>query len=148
MPDSIQEWQRGRAHFTDSTIIFCRHLDTSKKTPEIKLVLVENDKFEEVDAICEIQQTKMSLYGQRYPVIVQFYVGKKMRLKITHKEVLASNLFHLRFLSEISLTLNDGKSRKTLGLTEHLSPKRLKYRWIDWLLNMKIGKNGKGAFLP
>ncbi|NNE98374.1 MAG: hypothetical protein HKN25_05060 [Pyrinomonadaceae bacterium] len=148
IPDSIQEWQRGRAHFPDSTVIFCRHKDTSEIEPTTKLILVRQDTFEETDATCEVQQTKRDFYGLKYPSRMQFTVGKKARLRIKQKEVIDSNFFHLRFLSEITLSLNDGKPRKGLGITEHLAPKRLKNRWLDWFVNMRIGRNGKGSFLP
>lgn len=148
IPDSIHEWQRGRAHFPDATVIFCRHRDTSEDAPTTKLILVQNDEFEETQADCSIQQTKRDFYGLKYPSRMQFSVGKKSRLKVKQIEVIDSNFFHLRFLSEITLSLNDGKPRKTLGITEHLAPKRLKYRWLDWFVNMRIGRNGKGAFFP
>ncbi|MEJ7699617.1 MAG: hypothetical protein WKF71_08245 [Pyrinomonadaceae bacterium] len=48
----------------------------------------------------------------------------------------------------MTLTQADGTIRKTTGITEYLAPKVLKYRWLDWLTNMRIGRKGKGAFLP
>jgi hypothetical protein len=60
-------------------------------------------------------------------------------------ETIDSSFFYLRFLSEITLTLRDGKPRKSLGITELLKPKILKYRWLDFLINMRIGRSGKGA---
>lgn len=148
IPDSIQEWQRGRAHFPDATVIFCRHQDISEMEPTTKVILVQHDEFEETNAACDVQQTKRDFYGLKYPSRMQFKVGKKTRLRIKQKEVIDSNFFHLRFLSEITLSLNDGKPRKALGITEHLAPKRLKNRWLDWFVNMRIGRNGKGSFLP
>lgn len=148
IPDSIEEWQRGRAHFPDATVIFCRHQDISENEPTTKLILVQNDEFEEITATCEVQQTRRDFYGLKYPSRMQFAVGKKTRLRVKQKEVIDSNFFHLRFLSEVTLSLNDGKPRKALGITEHLAPKRLKYRWLDWFVNMRIGRDGKGSFLP
>ena len=71
-----------------------------------------------------------------------------MRLRVKQTKIIDSSFFYLRFLSEMTLTLRDGKPRQAIGITEYLKPKALKYRWLDWLTNMRIGRNGKGAFLP
>jgi hypothetical protein len=71
-----------------------------------------------------------------------------MRLRIKNNQIIDANFFYLRFLSEMTLTLRDGKPRKTIGITEYLAPKALKYGWLDWLVNLRIGRNGKGSYLP
>ncbi|MGI8545283.1 MAG: hypothetical protein ACR2MD_17625 [Aridibacter sp.] len=70
-----------------------------------------------------------------------------VKLRVKQQNVVDSSFFYLRFLSEMTLTLRDGKPRKTIGFTEHLAPKALKYRWLDWLINMRIGRGGKSPFL-
>ena len=82
IPDSIQEWQRGRAHFPDATVIFCRHQDISENQPSTKLILVQNNELEETSALCDVQQTRRDFYGLKYPSRMQFKVGKKTRLRI------------------------------------------------------------------
>jgi hypothetical protein len=47
----------------------------------------------------------------------------------------------------MTLTLRDGRPRKTIGITEFMAPENLKHRWLDWITDMRIGKNGKAAFL-
>ena len=69
-------------------------------------------------------------------------------LIVKHKKVIDSSFFYLRFMSEMTLILPDGKPRRTVGITEYLAPKALKRRYLNFLINMRIGRNGKGSFLP
>ena len=68
-----------------------------------------------------------------------------LRLRVKPIKVIDSSFHYLRFLSEMTLTLRDGKPRKTTGISEYLSPKTLKYRWLNWWTDMRIGKDGKGS---
>jgi hypothetical protein len=70
-----------------------------------------------------------------------------MRLRVKPIKVIDSSFYYLRFLSEITLTLRDGVPRRTTGITEYLAPKTLKYRWLNWLSDMRTGRNGKGPRL-
>ncbi|MGI9036502.1 MAG: hypothetical protein ACR2GD_10750, partial [Pyrinomonadaceae bacterium] len=68
-------------------------------------------------------------------------------LNVQQIKPIDQSFFYLRFLSEARLKSRDGKIHEAYAVTEHLAPKILKYRWLDWLVNMRIGRNGKGAFL-
>jgi hypothetical protein len=79
---------------------------------------------------------------------MRFASEENLNLAVKHRKIIDSSFFYLRFLSEMNLTLGDGKTRQTLGITEYLAPKALKFRWLNWLINMRIGRGDKGSFLP
>lgn len=147
MPETIKDWHWGRAHFLDSTAVFYRYNEIGQK-PVNKLFVVRNGELRARDAACEEQTFSRDKFGIKYPERLRFVSEDNLRLRVKQTKIIDSSFFYLRFLSEMTLTLRDGKPRKTIGITEYLAPKALKYRWLDWLVNMRIGKNGKGSFLP
>jgi hypothetical protein len=50
-------------------------------------------------------------------------------------------------MGEATLTLRDGKPRRMPVMTEYLNPTALKFRWLDWMIDMRIGRNGRAALL-
>ncbi len=148
LPATVKDWQWGRAHFSDATAIFYRYKEIGSDKPLTKLFTISDGEFKEREVIFEEQQNfQRDKFGIKYPQRMRFVTQGGLRLRVKQTKVIDSSFFYLRFLSEMNLAFRDGKPRKTIGITEHLTPKVLKYRWLDWLINMRIGKDGKGAFL-
>ena len=148
LPETVSEWHWGRAHFADATAVFYRYNEIGEEQPTTKLLTVFDGALSDADARCEEQNFRRDKFGIKYPAHLNFISRDNIRLNIEQTKIIDSSFFYLRFLSEMTLTLLDGKTRKAVGLTELLAPKALKYRWLDWLTNMRIGRNGKGSFLP
>ena len=149
LPETVSDWQWGRAHFADTTAVFYRYNEIDKsKEPTTKLFVIKNDELRERDVSCEEQQFSRHIFGVKYPQHLNFVGEDGVKLEVKQNKIIDASFFYLRFLSEMTLTLPDGKTREAIGITEYLVPKALKYRWLDWLVNMRIGKNGKGSFLP
>lgn len=148
LPETVQDWQWGRAHFADATAVFYRYKEISTSEPVTKLYVVRHGELRQRDADYEEQTHARDKFGLKYPTRLRLITEDNMRLRVKQTETIDSSFFYLRFLSEMTLTLRDGKPRKAIGFTEHLAPRTLKYRWLDWLINMRIGRNGKGSFLP
>ncbi|MGI9055401.1 MAG: hypothetical protein ACR2F2_06310 [Pyrinomonadaceae bacterium] len=148
LPATVEDWQWGRAHFNDSTAVFYRYREIGAMNSVTKLMTVRNGQLRERDAGLSEENYSRHIFGIKYPQRMTFMTGDNMRLRVKQTRLIDASFFYLRFLSEMTLTLRDGKPRKTVGITEHLAPKALKLRWLDWLINMRIGKKGKGAFLP
>lgn len=148
LPKTVDDWQWGRAHFSDATAIFYRYKEHGERNPTTKLFTVCEGKLDECDAAYEEQDFKRDKFGIKYPTRLGFITDDNTRLRVKSVKIIDSSFFYLRFLSEMTLTLRDGTERTTIGITEYLAPKALKYRWLDWLTNMRIGRNGKGSFLP
>ena len=148
LPDTVADWQWGRAHFADATAVFYRYKELGEENSVTKFLTICDGELRERDAEFEEQNFSRHIFGIKYPQRLRFVSHDKMSLRVKQTKLLDASFFYLRFLSEMTLTLRDGKPRKTIGITEHLAPKALKLRWLDWLINMRIGKKGKGAFLP
>lgn len=140
LPETIEFWQWGRAHFSDATAVFIRYKEIGSDEIVSKLYVVRNGEFRKRDATFEDQQFSRDIFGIKYPNRLRFVSEDNMRLRVKQNKVIDSSFFYLRFLSEMTLTLRDGKPRKTIGITEQLCPKMLNYRWLDWLIDMRIGK--------
>jgi hypothetical protein len=140
--ETIESLQWGRAHFADATAVFFRLREVGKEESTAKLFVIRNGELRNRDAEFKAQNFSRQLFGIKYPNRLRFASHDNMRLRVKQTDLLDSSLFNLRFLSEMTLTLRDGKPRKTLGITEHLAPKALKYRWLDWLTNLRINRKG------
>lgn len=147
LPQTVQDWQWGRAHFSDATAVFYRYKECSDAPAVTKLLTIRDGNLREHDAEFEEQQMKRDIFGIKFPQRMTFMAEDNARLRVKQIKTIDSSFFYLRFLSEMTLTLRDGKPRKAIGITELLSPKTLKYRWLDWMVNMRIGRQGKGAIL-
>ena len=148
LPETVSEWQWGRAHFPDATAVFYRYREIGEEFPTTKLFIVRSGALRDRDAICEQRNFQRDKFGIKYPTRLSFMTEDNVRLRVKQIKTIDSSFFYLRFLSEMTLTLRDGKPRKVVGITEYLAPKALKYPWLDWLTNMRIGRDGKGSFLP
>lgn len=144
---TVRDWHWGRAHYSDSTAVFYRYWELGQQTPSTKLLVVKNGELRERAAEYQEQNYVRDKFGIRYPTRLRLISEDNMRLRVKPIKVIDSSFYYLRFLSEITLTLRDGVPRKTTGITEYLAPKTLKYRWLNWLSDMRTGRKGKGPRL-
>lgn len=142
MPNAIEFWQRGRAHFPDSTAIFFRYKELHAEKVTTKLLLAKGGKLIELDAQCDVQDQQRNIYGLKYPSHMQFISAKDPLLLVKHRKTIDSSFARIASICEITLSLNDGKTRKAIGITEYVSPNALKSRWLNWLTDRSI-RRGK-----
>jgi hypothetical protein len=146
--DSISSRCWGRAHYADATAVFlleCRPGEEASSST--KLLLVKNGEISQHAAICEQVRFKRDRFGIKYPTRLNFVSEDDVRLRVKPLRLFDSGFYTLRAHSEMNLTLRDGKLRKTIGITEHLVPKNMKYRLFRWFSDLKIGRNGRGSIL-
>jgi carotenoid 1,2-hydratase len=148
MPEIVSDWQWGRAHFHDSTAVFYRYMENGAAKATTKLFTVRDGTLRDRDSTYDEQNFARDVFGIKYPQRITLVTEDNIRLRVKQLKIIDASFFYLRFQSEMTLTLRDGKPRKTIGITEFLKPKTLKYNWLDWLTNMRIGRNGRGSFLP
>ena len=146
LPETVADWQWGRAHFADATAVFYRYKEIDG-APTTKLFTVRSDELRDCDSSYEETNFARDKFGIKYPQRLTL-VAEDAHLSVRQSKIIDSSFFYLRFLSEMTLTVGGEKPRQTIGITEFLNPKALKYQWLDWLTNMRIGRNGKGSFLP
>lgn len=147
VPADSNSLQWGRAHFADATAIFKVLNRDDESKPEANLLLVRNDELLHMRAECAQFRKRRSIFGISYPTRIRLADKENRKLRVKQIRLLESDFYYLRFLSEFTLTLRDGKPRKTLGITEQINPRLLKHRWLSPLLDMRIGKKGKSPFL-
>jgi hypothetical protein len=70
-----------------------------------------------------------------------------LALEVRQSRVVDRSYFYLRFLGEASLTTSDARTQHAPAITEHLAPRALRARWLDWLTSMRIGRHGRASFL-
>lgn len=148
LPETVSDWQWGRAHFNDATAVFYRYKETGEAAATTKFFTIRKGNLRDGNAIYEERNFKRDKFGIKYPTKMTFTSENDVQLKVKQNDLIDSSFFYLRFLSEMTLILPDEQPRKIVGITEYLQPKILKYRWLDWLVNMRIGRKGKGSFLP
>lgn len=148
LPAAVKNWQWGRAHFDDYTAVYYRYCELdSAITPLTKLFLIKDNKIEVFDAEYQEENFRRNIFGLKFPKQIKLAAENGVELNIQQVKSIDQSFFYLRFLSEANLKDSEGKIHEAFAITEHLDPKSLKYRWLDWLISMRIGKNGKGSFL-
>jgi carotenoid 1,2-hydratase len=148
LPATVAEWQWGRAHFADCTAIFYLYRELNQSQPTTRLYFVKDNKLSVSDAAFSAAANTRHLFGVKYPQQLEFLTADGCSLSVRQNRIIDASFFYLRFLSEMILETPDGRRHETIGITEHLAPRSLRYRWLDWLVNMRIGKQERGAFLP
>jgi carotenoid 1,2-hydratase len=148
LPETVSEWQWGRAHFSDATAVFYRYKEYGEAEATSKIFTVCDNKLIDRNAAYKEQNWQRDVFGIKYPTQLDFNTKDNLHLSVKQTDLIDKSFFYLRFISEMTLTLPDGKPHTAIGMTELLNPKALKYYWLDWLTNMRIGRNGKGSFLP
>ncbi|NOT47217.1 MAG: hypothetical protein HOP17_05640 [Acidobacteria bacterium] len=144
---TVKEWHWGRAHFADATAVFCRYAEIGQDEPKTQLMLVREGKLETFEAVSDEQDYVRDKYGIRYPTQLSIASKEGLRLETRPVKVIDSSFYHLRFLSSVQLSMPDGREHSTSGITEFIAPRALKYRWLNWLSDLRTGRNGKGSFL-
>ena len=147
LSSAVKKWQWGRAHFDDYTAVYYRYCERDCDQSLTKLFLIKDNKLEVFDARCEERKMRRNIFGVKFPKEIILTAGGGIELNIRQIKPIDESFFYLRFLSEAALKSADGEIHEAFAVTEHLAPKTLKYRWLDWLVNMRIGRNGKGSFL-
>jgi carotenoid 1,2-hydratase len=135
--------QWGRAHFSDRTVIFNMESDVENVATNADLILTRDGGMSISTARVEMQRLRRDKFGIRYPSRLSFLTDGDIRIfRVKPIETIESTFCKLRFLSEMTLVLRDGKLRKAIGISEIISPKNIKYRLFRWLSDLRIGKNG------
>lgn len=151
MPATVAEWQWGRVHFDDRTsMVFYRYREHGEQKAATHLFVVRNGEIESYNAQLKMTDVRRHHFGVRYPRDLEFMTderGGKTSLLISQRRVVEGSYFYLRFLADATLDAGDGRVQRAPALTEHLAPRAMRWRWLDWLTSMRIGRNGRTSFL-
>jgi carotenoid 1,2-hydratase len=151
MPATISEWQWGRVHFPKATAVFYSYRERNETKPVTRLYLIQDDSLSVFTPQLKMSRTRRHFFGLRYPRLLQFQATSEnyhASLEVRQQRVIDGSFFYLRFLSEATLETIGGRTSLATCITEQLNPHTLSRTWLRWLINMRIGRNGRGAFLP
>ena len=130
----------GRAHFTDSTIVFERHGGVRDRSAPGKLYLIRDGTIDERTAACRADDYRRDRCGLLVPRRVSFASeDNDINLTVNQTSAFRSGFSEVKMLSEISLELPDGRPRNATGITEFVDPRRLRSRFVRWISNLRIG---------
>ncbi len=129
----------GRAHFTDSTVVFERHGGVRDRAAPGKFYLIREGEINESEAVCDGSEYRRDRWGLMIPGQMTFETGE-IKISVTPVTAFRSGFSEVKMLSEISLDLNDGKVRKATGITEFVDPRRLKNPFVRWMSDLRIGR--------
>lgn len=146
LPNVVDKWFWGRAHFPFATAVFYHFREKDNSLPMSRLYLIREGRVDVLNSQLERDHpTKLDKFGLRYPTEMTF-TGSGIEMKVRNSEVIDSSFFYLRFINEMEIRLDD-KHAVTNGISEYLKPDALRKRWVNWLIDFRIARNGKAAFL-
>lgn len=143
---TVQHWHWGRAHFADMTAVFFRYRENGQDDAVTKLLIVRDGRLEDRSVEFDEQAYVRDKLGIRYPSLLNLRSDDGVRLKVKPIDVVDSSFYFLRFTSEISIELDGTPEHSTTGLTEFIAPKTLRYRWLNWLSDIRTGKDGRSSY--
>jgi hypothetical protein len=151
MPATISEWQWGRVHFPQATAVFYSYRERNESQPATRLYLIQDNSLSIFAPQLIMREPRRHFFGLRYPRHLRLQTTSadyNATLEVRQRRIIDSSFFYLRFLSEARLETVGGRTERAIGITEHLAPRALGHAWLRWLIDMRIGRNGRAAFLP
>ncbi len=140
---NCRQW--GRAHFNDCTAVYCV-VDTEPDGPgAARLIVTRDGTISMRSADVDAAKLHRDRHGIKYPQRLVLQGEDDVQLRVKPIQTIESTYYNVRSLSEMTLTLRDGKPRKTIGISEILSPKNMKYRLFRWLSDLQIDRNESGS---
>jgi len=133
----------GRAHFTDTTVVFDRLGGVQNPRNPGRFYLIRNGEIKEYQANCEASEVRRTSWGMRVPGRVAFQSEDGIRLSVKPINAFRSGFSEVKTFSEITLGLRDGKPRNAIGITEFINPARLQNRVFRWLSGLRIGSEDR-----
>ena len=133
----------GRAHFTDSTVVFERHGGVRDRSAPGKFYLIRDGSIEERESACEAGDYRRDHCGLLIPRKISLISGDDIKLTLKPVTAFRSGFSEVKMLSEITLELPDGKPRKAIGITEFVDPQRLRNRFVRWMSDLRIGSEDR-----
>jgi hypothetical protein len=135
LPQTETRFHRGSTHFADCTAVFGRF--EGDQLTESELVLVRDGSMSVMNAWCEEQESVRDRNGIKHPLSLIFTSVEGICLAVRCSKILDSSFFYLRMWNDVTLTLEDGSSRSSEGLSELVAPQFHRHRWLDWLANLR-----------
>ncbi|HYP52872.1 MAG TPA: hypothetical protein VEQ42_04995, partial [Pyrinomonadaceae bacterium] len=112
---------------------------------------LDEDEYPETVRHPEVRTLEAStrhVFGLRYPRELRVEAeGAGASLVVRQRKVVDGSYFYLRFAGEAALDTGGGPAQTAPALSELLAPRALRWRWLDWLTDMRVGRDGRASFL-
>lgn len=136
----------GRAHFVDSTVVFDRLGGVQDRMAPGRFYLITDGRIESRSAACEASEHKRDRWGLLVPRRITFTSDDSIRIRVKPVTAFRSGFTDVKMLSEITLSLRDGKPRRSVGITEFVDPGKLRRRLIRWISDLRIGREDRAPY--
>lgn len=136
----------GRAHYVDTTVVFDRLGGVQDRMAPGRFYLISDAGIESRHAACEASEHKRDRWGLLIPRRITFTSDDNVRIRIKPVTAFRSGFTDVKMLSEITLSLRDGKPRRSMGITEFVDPGRLRRRLIRWISDLRIGREDRAPY--
>ena len=92
LPETVADWQWGRAHFADASAVFYRYKEIGEDRVT-KFLTICDGKLRERDA--EFAKTKLSrdIFGIKYPYRMKFVTDDNMSLRVKTNKIAGREFF-------------------------------------------------------
>ncbi|REJ78688.1 MAG: hypothetical protein DWQ47_04360 [Acidobacteria bacterium] len=147
LPSAVDKWLWGRVHFSDSTAVFYDYNGREGSERDSSLYIADGSGIVCRRADFEIQETRRDVFGLKYPSRLRITTEDGIKLRLKDTKAIDSSFFYTRMLFDGTLSVRDGVPRRSLGIGEFLVPGKLRNRFFDPLINMRIGRKGRHSFL-
>lgn len=129
----------GRAHFVDATVVFERHAGVRQASTPGTFYLIRDGEIDARFAAYAAKGQRRDRWGLLVPKKMSFVSADNIVLNVRPVTAFRSAFSEVKMLSEITLDLGDGKTRKAIGITEFVDPRRLRSRFVRWISDLRIG---------
>ncbi len=136
----------GRAHFVDSTVIFDRLGGAQDRTAPGRFYLIRDAEILRQDAACEASDHRRDIFGLSIPRLITFDAEDGRTLTVRPVSSIRSIFTEVKMLSEMTLSTPGGKTRSSIGITEFVDPRRLRFGLFRWLSDLKIGRDDRAPY--
>jgi hypothetical protein len=143
---TVRDWHWGRVHFADSTAVFYRFRESDEEDATTRLILIRNGELQKHDVWFEEHDYVRDRFGIRYPSLMRLLSNDEIEMTIRPHGAVDSSFYFLRSLSEFTIMAGGSEPRTTMGLTEYISPRSLRHQWLNWLSDVRTGKDGRSSY--
>lgn len=133
---NIKEWFWGRFHSDTVNIIYYHIKYLHHKSLNILLLYDKNGKAEHINNINTEFSRKYNYFFLNYYKFIHLS-NRNFIIDISNNTKIDNGPFYIRYLSDFTLNYN-GMDLTGKGITEYISPQRLKCRFLYPFINIKI----------
>lgn len=147
LPAAVKDWTWGRIHFSHMTAVFYDYNGIGGEGDHSSLFIASEGTLEQKDVNIEVLGTARDLLGLKYPSRLRIREEGGIEMLINQSAVIDSSFFYTRFLCDATMNVPGSAPKRSGGIGEYLNPACLKNPFFDPLIDMRIGRNGRRAFL-